>query len=89
MLARPDVVALLRSRRRGVNDLTGIGNRWWRQGQGDRAGGIEAVNGLAVQPRLVLVTFRDALWFLVAIPLLEGIEMMQDAGWLPVLLQLP
>lgn len=44
---------------------------------------------LTVQPRLVLVTFRDALWFLLAIPLLEGIEMMQEAGWLPVLLHLP
>lgn len=44
---------------------------------------------LTVQPRLVLVTFRDALWFLAAIPLLEGIEMLQDAGWLPVLLRLP
>lgn len=44
---------------------------------------------LIVQPRLVLVTFRDALWFLVSIPLLEGIEMLQDAGWLPVLLYLP
>lgn len=44
---------------------------------------------LVVQPRLVLVTFRDALWFLVAIPLLEGIELAQNAGWLPVLLHLP
>jgi protein-S-isoprenylcysteine O-methyltransferase Ste14 len=44
---------------------------------------------LIVQPRLVLVTFRDALWFLAAIPLLEGIEMLQNAGWLPVLLHLP
>lgn len=44
---------------------------------------------LTVQPRLVLVTFRDALWFLLAIPLLEGIEMVQDAGWLPVVLRLP
>lgn len=44
---------------------------------------------LTIQPRLVLVTFRDALWFLLAIPLLEGVEMLQEAGWLPVLLQLP
>lgn len=42
-----------------------------------------------IHPRLVLVTFRDALWFLLAIPLLEGIEMLQDGGWLPVLLQVP
>jgi protein-S-isoprenylcysteine O-methyltransferase Ste14 len=44
---------------------------------------------LMVQPRLVLLTFRDALVFLAAIPLLEGIEMLQEAGWLPVLLYLP
>lgn len=44
---------------------------------------------LVVQPRLVLLTFRDALVFLMAIPLLEGIEMLQEAGWLPVLLHLP
>ena len=42
-----------------------------------------------IHPRLVLVTFRDALWFLLAIPLLEGIEILQDGGWLPVLLQVP
>lgn len=44
---------------------------------------------LTVQPRMVLITFRDALSFLVAIPLLEGVEMLQAAGWLPVLLRLP
>lgn len=44
---------------------------------------------VTIHPRLVLVTFRDALWFLLAIPLLEGIELLQEAGWLPVLLQLP
>jgi protein-S-isoprenylcysteine O-methyltransferase Ste14 len=44
---------------------------------------------LLVQPRLVLLTFRDALVFLVTVPLLEGIEMLQEAGWLPVLLHLP
>lgn len=44
---------------------------------------------LVVQPRLVVLTFRDALVFLVTVPLLEGIEMLQEAGWLPVLLRLP
>jgi protein-S-isoprenylcysteine O-methyltransferase Ste14 len=44
---------------------------------------------VVIRPRLVLVTFRDALWFLLAIPLLEGIELLQESGWLPVLLQLP
>lgn len=44
---------------------------------------------LLVQPRFVLITFRDALGFLAAIPLLELIEWAQDGGWLPVLLHLP
>lgn len=44
---------------------------------------------MTVQPRFVLLTFRDALAFLIAIPVLEGIEMLQVAGWLPVLLRLP
>lgn len=44
---------------------------------------------IPVQPRLVLITFRDALAFLIAIPLMEGIEAMQEIGWLPVLLHLP
>jgi protein-S-isoprenylcysteine O-methyltransferase Ste14 len=44
---------------------------------------------VVVHPRLVLVTFRDALWVLLAIPLLEGIEILQDGGWLPILLQVP
>jgi protein-S-isoprenylcysteine O-methyltransferase Ste14 len=44
---------------------------------------------LLVQPRYVLLTFRDALAFLAAIPLLEAVEWAQIAGWLPVLLRLP
>lgn len=44
---------------------------------------------LLVRPRFVLVTFRDALGFLAAIPLLEAVEWAQAAGWLPVLLHLP
>lgn len=44
---------------------------------------------LLVQPRYVLLTFRDALAFLATIPLLEAVEWAQIAGWLPVLLHLP
>jgi protein-S-isoprenylcysteine O-methyltransferase Ste14 len=44
---------------------------------------------LVVRPHFALVTFRDALAFALAIPLLEVIEWAQDAGWLPVLLHLP
>lgn len=44
---------------------------------------------MTVHPRFVLVTFRDALWFLLAIPLLEVIEMLQGNGWLPVVLKVP
>jgi protein-S-isoprenylcysteine O-methyltransferase Ste14 len=44
---------------------------------------------LVVRPRFVLLTFRDALAFLLAIPLLEVVEWAQDGGWLPVLLHLP
>ncbi|MBS4046446.1 MAG: isoprenylcysteine carboxylmethyltransferase family protein [Alphaproteobacteria bacterium] len=44
---------------------------------------------LLVRPRFVLLTFRDALGFLVAIPLLEAVEWAQSVGWLPVLLRLP
>lgn len=44
---------------------------------------------LLVRPRFVLLTFRDALGFLAAVPLLEMVDWAQQAGWLPVLLHLP
>lgn len=56
---------------------------------GPRFSAWRSSSEITVQPRLVLLTFRDALWFLLAIPLMEGIERMQEAGWLPVLLHLP
>jgi hypothetical protein len=34
-------------------------------------------------------TLRDALWFLVAFPLLEGVEYAQVHNWLPELVRLP
>ncbi len=44
---------------------------------------------LQCKPALFLTTTRDALWFLAAIPVFEGIKVMQDEGWLIPLIQLP
>ena len=44
---------------------------------------------LNVRPRFFLTTLRDGLVFLAAIPVFEGIELAQRAGWLPILLRLP
>ena len=42
-----------------------------------------------VRPDRLVLTFVDGLWFLAAIPLFEGIELLQNMGVLPVLLRLP
>lgn len=47
------------------------------------------VDTLEIRPRMVVQTFIDACVFLAAIPLAEGIEMAQAAGWLPVLWLVP
>lgn len=44
---------------------------------------------LEVRPRFFLTTLRDGLVFLVAVPLFESVEMLQDIGWLAPLLRLP
>ena len=44
---------------------------------------------IEVRPRFFLTTLRDGLVFLAAIPIFEGIELAQRAGWLPTLLRLP
>lgn len=44
---------------------------------------------LEVQPRRVALTFFDGLAFLLAVPLAEGVEMLQTHNILPVLLRLP
>jgi protein-S-isoprenylcysteine O-methyltransferase Ste14 len=41
------------------------------------------------RPHLVVVTFREACLLLLAFPALEGIEWLQSAGVLPVLVHLP
>jgi protein-S-isoprenylcysteine O-methyltransferase Ste14 len=47
------------------------------------------VDKLEVTPRRVAVTFFDGLFFLLAIPLAEGIEYLHDSGTLPTLFVLP
>lgn len=44
---------------------------------------------LDVRPRFFLITLRDGLIFLLAIPVFEAIEAMQHVGWLGTLLRLP
>jgi protein-S-isoprenylcysteine O-methyltransferase Ste14 len=44
---------------------------------------------LTIRPPRVLMTFADALIFLLAIPLAELFERLQEAGVFPVLLRLP
>jgi protein-S-isoprenylcysteine O-methyltransferase Ste14 len=44
---------------------------------------------IEIRPRLVRTTFIDALFFLIAIPIAEGLEYLHDAGILPTLLSLP
>ncbi|GAA0395932.1 isoprenylcysteine carboxylmethyltransferase family protein [Brevundimonas terrae] len=44
---------------------------------------------LDVRPRFFLLTIRDGLMFLVAIPLFEAVEAMQNVGWLATVLRLP
>lgn len=56
---------------------------------GPRLSRWQSSEELLVRPRFVLVTFRDALGFLLAIPVLEIVEWAQATGWLPVLLHLP
>ena len=44
---------------------------------------------LDVRPRFFLITLRDGLIFLLAIPLFEAVEAMQNSGLLSTLLRLP
>jgi protein-S-isoprenylcysteine O-methyltransferase Ste14 len=44
---------------------------------------------LTIRPPRVLMTFADALVFLLAVPLAELFEFLQDTGVVPVLLRLP
>jgi protein-S-isoprenylcysteine O-methyltransferase Ste14 len=44
---------------------------------------------LSIQPPRVLLTFADALVFLVAAPLAEGFEYLRELGLIPTLMRLP
>lgn len=47
------------------------------------------VESLDVRPRFFLTTLRDGLVFLLAVPLFESVEKLQDIGWLSALIHLP
>lgn len=44
---------------------------------------------LEIRPQFFLTTLRDGLMFLLAVPLFESVEKLQDIGWLASLLHLP
>lgn len=44
---------------------------------------------LEVRPQFFLTTLRDGLVFLLAVPLFESVEHLQDMGWLSALIHLP
>ncbi|UKV15518.1 isoprenylcysteine carboxylmethyltransferase family protein [Thalassospiraceae bacterium SW-3-3] len=44
---------------------------------------------LLCQPPLFLRTIRDGCWFLIAGPVLEGVKIMQEQGWVMPLVYLP
>jgi len=44
---------------------------------------------LTIMPSKVVMTFVDAMFFLLAVPMAEGFERLQSAGVLPVLFRLP
>jgi len=44
---------------------------------------------LSVRPSFFLTTIRDGLVFLLAVPLFESVERLQDLGWLSALVRLP
>lgn len=46
-------------------------------------------DSLEVRPQFFLTTLRDGLVFLLAVPLFESVEKLQDLGWLSALVRLP
>ncbi|MFV1850636.1 MAG: methyltransferase family protein [Thalassospira sp.] len=44
---------------------------------------------LVCKPRLFLTTTRDAIWFLAAGPVFEGVKLLQENGWLKPVIWLP
>jgi protein-S-isoprenylcysteine O-methyltransferase Ste14 len=58
--------------------------RWW-----PRPGLWREPGEIVVRPRYLYLTLRDIGWIILLFPLVEGIDALQVAGWLPVLLRLP
>jgi protein-S-isoprenylcysteine O-methyltransferase Ste14 len=54
-----------------------------------RFSGWRDIDELVVKPQLVRRTFLDASLFLLAVPVLDLVDLLQDLGWLPVLFHLP
>lgn len=44
---------------------------------------------LVCHPSLYLCTMRDALWFLISVPVFAGVKLMQEQGWVTPLIMLP
>lgn len=44
---------------------------------------------LVCKPALFLTTTRDAMWFLAAGPVFEGVKLLQESGWLTPVIWLP
>lgn len=44
---------------------------------------------ISCRPALFLATTRDAMWFWIAIPVLDGVKLLQDHGWLTPVIWLP
>ncbi len=47
------------------------------------------MSALTIIPPKILRTFADAMMFLLAVPVAEGFEKLQDIGVLPILFRLP
>ena len=47
------------------------------------------VDSVEVFPKRVVMTFLDGMLFVLPIPIIEGLEKLQEIGWIPVLLNLP
>lgn len=51
--------------------------------------GWRGLDTVEVYPKRVVMTFLDGMMFILAIPVIEGMEALQHAGVLPVVLNLP
>lgn len=68
----------------GFDDYCAKTPRWWPDWSLWRT-----PDTISVQPKFVLITLRDAVWFVLALPLIELIKYAQAGGYLPVYFLLP